>query len=41
MLASGHDASGLEAPADIGYDSKRNRLLVPQFMGNKVLVFQL
>jgi sugar lactone lactonase YvrE len=31
----------LESPADIGYDSKRNRLLVPLFMGNQVLVFAL
>jgi hypothetical protein len=26
----------LTAPADIGYDSKRNRVLVPRFMDNKV-----
>jgi len=28
--------TGLEAPADLGFDSKRNRLLVPRFMGNTV-----
>lgn len=26
----------LEAPADIGFDTKRNRVLVPRFMGNAV-----
>lgn len=26
----------LEAPADLGFDSKRNRVLVPRFMGNQV-----
>lgn len=29
-------AEGLEAPADIGYDSRRNRLLIPLFNGNSV-----
>jgi hypothetical protein len=33
--------TGIAAPADIGYDSKRNRLLVPMFMGNAVAIFQL
>ena len=33
--------TGVAAPADIGYDSKRNRLLVPQFTDNKVTIFQL
>lgn len=28
----------VKAPADIGYDSKRNRVLIPQFMDNKVLI---
>lgn len=31
----------VSSPADIGYDSKRNRLLVPRFMDNKVEVYQL
>ena len=31
----------VSAPADIGYDSKRNRLLVPRFMDSKVEVYQL
>lgn len=31
----------LEAPADIGFDSKRNRVLVPRFMKNQVDVVQL
>ena len=33
--------TGVNAPADIGYDSKRNRLLVPMFMGNTVAIYQL
>jgi sugar lactone lactonase YvrE len=33
--------SGLKAPADIGYDSKRNRVLVPRFMENKVEAYDL
>jgi sugar lactone lactonase YvrE len=33
--------TGIEAPADIGYDSRRNRLLIPQFMANKVLIRDL
>lgn len=28
----------VKAPADIGYDSKRNRVLIPQFMDNKVVI---
>lgn len=28
----------VKAPADIGYDGKRNRLLIPQFQDNKVLI---
>lgn len=33
--------TGVNAPADIGYDSKRNRVLVPLFMDNKVEIHQL
>jgi hypothetical protein len=33
--------SGLKAPADIGYDSKRKRVLVPRFMDNAVEVYDL
>ena len=32
---------GLKAPADIGYDTKRKRLLVPHFTENSVEVFDL
>jgi len=28
----------VKAPADIGYDGKRNRVLIPQFMDNKVVI---
>lgn len=31
----------LEAPADFGFDSKRNRLLVPRFQGNAVEAWEL
>ncbi len=31
----------VSAPADIGYDSKRNRLLLPRLMDNKVEIYQL
>ncbi len=31
----------LEAPADIGFDSKRGRVLVPRFMGHAVEAFEL
>jgi len=34
-------ASNVEAPADIGYDSKRKRLLIPQFTANKLVIQQL
>ena len=34
-------APELKAPADIGYDTKRKRLLVPHFMDNSVEVFDL
>ena len=33
--------SGIPSPADIGYDVKRNRLLIPIFTGNRVEVWQL
>ena len=32
---------GLPSPADIGYDARRNRLLIPIFTGNRVEVWQL
>ena len=31
--------SGVEAPADIGYDTKRNRVLIPLFNGNRVEIW--
>lgn len=31
----------LESPADIGFDSKRNRVLVPHFMGNSVAAWDV
>ncbi|HEY6091601.1 MAG TPA: SMP-30/gluconolactonase/LRE family protein [Gemmatimonadales bacterium] len=33
--------TGVPSPADIGYDAKRNRLLVPIFTGNRVEIWQL
>jgi sugar lactone lactonase YvrE len=33
--------SGVPSPADIGYDAKRNRVLIPIFTGNRVEVWQL
>jgi hypothetical protein len=33
--------SGLDSPADIGYDPKRKRLLVPSFLGNTVTAYPL
>ena len=33
--------SGLKAPADIGYDCSRNKLLIPLFTENKVVIQQL
>ena len=33
--------TGVPSPADIGYDAKRNRVLVPVFTGNRVEVYQL
>lgn len=32
---------GVKAPADIGYDTKRNRLLVPLFQDNEVRVYDV
>lgn len=31
-------AEGVPAPADIGYDAKRNRVLIPEFNDNAVLI---
>jgi hypothetical protein len=33
--------SDVEAPADMGWDSKRKVLLVPQFMGNALILLPL
>jgi hypothetical protein len=33
--------TGIPSPADIGYDAKRNRVLIPVFTGNRVEVWQL
>ena len=33
--------SGVPGPADIGYDAKRNRLLIPVLPGNRVEIWQL
>jgi sugar lactone lactonase YvrE len=33
--------TGVPSPADIGYDAKRNRLLVPILTGNRVEIWQL
>jgi sugar lactone lactonase YvrE len=33
--------TGVPTPADIGYDAKRNRLLIPIFTGNRVEIWQL
>ena len=33
--------TGVNSPADIGYDSKRNRVLVPLFTENRVVIYQL
>ena len=30
--------SDVESPADIGYDSKRKRLLIPLFQGNGIAI---
>jgi len=33
--------TGLESPADLGYDNKRNRLLIPSFLTNKIWIKSL
>jgi sugar lactone lactonase YvrE len=33
--------TGVPSPADIGYDAKRNRVLIPVFTGNRVEIWQL
>jgi sugar lactone lactonase YvrE len=33
--------TGVPSPADIGYDRKRNRVLIPIFTGNRVEIWQL
>lgn len=33
--------TNVEAPADVGYDTKRGRLLVPRFQGNAVEVYEV
>ncbi len=33
--------TGVPSPADIGYDGKRNRVLIPVFTGNRVEIWQL
>ncbi len=33
--------TGVPSPADIGYDAKRNRVLIPIFTGNRIEVWQL
>src|SRR6266850_1598286 len=33
--------TGVPTPADIGYDAKRNRLLIPILMGNRIEIWQL
>ncbi len=33
--------TGVPSPADIGYDGKRNRVLIPIFTGNRVEIWQL
>jgi sugar lactone lactonase YvrE len=32
---------GVPSPADIGYDAKRNRIIVPIFTGNRIEIWQL
>jgi hypothetical protein len=34
-------ADGLESPADLGYDDKRNRLLIPLFLKNEIVIIPL
>ena len=33
--------TGVASPADIGYDAKRNRILIPIFTGNRIEIWQL
>jgi hypothetical protein len=33
--------ASVEAPADIGYDATRNRVLIPLFMGDEILIVEL
>jgi sugar lactone lactonase YvrE len=33
--------SGVASPADIGYDAKRHRILIPVFLGNRMEIWQL
>lgn len=33
--------TGVVSPADIGYDAKRNRILIPILMGNRIEIWQL
>ncbi|HTR19353.1 MAG TPA: SMP-30/gluconolactonase/LRE family protein [Gemmatimonadales bacterium] len=33
--------TGVPSPADIGYDAKRNRVMIPVFTGNRVEIWQL
>ena len=43
-LTNGADTveiKGVPSPADIGYDAKRNRILIPIFTGNRVEIWQL
>ncbi len=43
MYESGHEVrviSGVPSPADIGFDAKRHRILVPIFTGNRVEIWQ-
>jgi sugar lactone lactonase YvrE len=44
MYDSGHEVrviTGVPSPADIGYDAKRNRILIPIFTGDRVEIWQL
>jgi hypothetical protein len=33
--------TGVASPADIGYDTRRNRVLIPLFMGNAIEVYAI
>jgi hypothetical protein len=33
--------TGVASPADIGYDAKRNRILIPVFNANRMEIWQL